>query len=68
MKGPEPHFIEDGKVIEKTLKCLEAWEIKARSLLRAKTSSVAIYVDDSDSQVPFSVPSFYPDPEYLVDS
>jgi hypothetical protein len=33
-----------------------------------KAPSVTISIDDSDSQVPFSAPSFYPDPDYPMDS
>jgi hypothetical protein len=50
-------FIEDEEVIKKTLKHLGLWEVKARPPPRAKGTSVTIYLDDSDSQVPFSTPS-----------
>ena len=33
-----------------------------------KVPFVTISIDDSDSQVPFSAPSFYPDPEHPMDS
>ena len=44
-------FIEDEGVIEKILKHLELWEMKARPPPRAKTPLVTIYLDDSDSQI-----------------
>jgi hypothetical protein len=59
--------IKDEKVIEKILKYLGLWDLKARPLPKLKVSSLSICIDDSDSQVPFSAPSFYPDPDYLVD-
>jgi hypothetical protein len=45
-------FIEEEKVVEKTLKHLELWEMKARPPSRAKTPSVTIYLDASDSHLP----------------
>ena len=33
-----------------------------------KLPSVTISIDDSDSQVPFSAPPFYRDPDYPMDS
>ena len=60
-------FIEDEEVIEKILKHLELWEMKARPPPRAKTPSVTIYLDDSDSQIS-SPDSFYADPDYPMDS
>jgi len=45
MEGPEPHFIEDEEVIEKILKHLELWEMKARPPPGAKTPSVTIYLE-----------------------
>jgi len=35
---------------------------------KVKPPSVTISIDDSDSQVPCSAPSFYPDPDYPMDS
>jgi hypothetical protein len=61
-------FIEDEEVIKKILKHLGLWEVKARPPPRAKGTSVTISIDDSDSQVPFSAPPFYQDPQYPVDS
>ena len=68
-------FIEDEEVIEKILKHLELWEMKARPPPRAKTPSVTIYLDDSDSQIfrpcsrqVSSPDSFYADPDYPIDS
>ena len=68
-------FIEDEEVIEKILKHLELWEMKARPPPRAKTPLVTIYLDDSDSQI-FRLCSrqvsfadfFYTDPDYPIDS
>jgi hypothetical protein len=61
-------FIKDEGVIEKILKHLGLWDLKARPPPKVKVPSVTIYLDDSDSQVPFSTPSFYPDPEHPMDS
>jgi len=61
-------FIEDEEVIEKILKHLGLWDLKLRHPPKVKAPSVTISIDDSDSQVPFSTPPFYPDPEYLVHS
>jgi len=60
-------FIEDEEVIEKILKHLGLWEMKARPPPRAKTPLVTISLDDSDSQVS-SPDSFYADPDYPTDS
>jgi hypothetical protein len=54
-------FIEDGEVIEKILKHLVLWDIKARPPPRAKRPTVAIYLDDSESQMT-SPDSFYAHP------
>ena len=61
-------FIEDEVVIEKILRHLGLWEVKVRPLPKEKVPSLSISIDYSDSQIPFSGPSFYPDPEYPVDS
>lgn len=61
-------FIEDEEVIEKILKHLGLWDLKARPPPNVKAPSVTISIDDSDSQVPFSAPPFYPDPDYPMDS
>ena len=60
-------FIGDEEVIEKMLKHLGLWELKVRPPPKLKAPSVTISIDDSDSQVPFSIPSFYPDPIYPTD-
>jgi hypothetical protein len=57
-----PAFIEDEEVIEKILKHLGLWDLKIRPSPKVKLSSVTISIDGSDSQVPFSAPSFCPDP------
>ena len=60
-------FIEDEEVIEKILKHLGLWDLKVRPPPKVKAPSVTISIDDSDSQVPFSAPPFYPDPDYPMD-
>jgi hypothetical protein len=59
---------EDEEVIEKILKHLRLWEVKARHPPKVKAPSATIPIDDSDSQVPFSAPPFYQDPDYPMDS
>ncbi len=44
-------FIEDEEVIEKILKHLGLWEVKARPRPKVKAPFPTIYLDDSDSQV-----------------
>ena len=61
-------FIEDEEVIEKILKHLGLWDLKVRPPPKVKAPSVTISIDDSDSQVPFSAPPFYLDPDYPMDS
>jgi hypothetical protein len=61
-------LIEDREVIEKLLKHLSLWEVKARPPPNVKAPSVTISIDDSDSHISFSAPSFYPDPDYPMDS
>jgi len=60
-------FIEDEEVIEKILKYLGLWDLKARPPPRAKTPSVTICLYDSDSQIS-SPDSFYAHPDYPIDS
>ena len=60
--------VEDEEVIEKILKHLGLWDLKVRPPPKVKAPSVTISIDDSDSQVPFSAPPFYPDPNYPMDS
>jgi hypothetical protein len=55
-------FIADEEVIEKILKHLALWDLKVRPPPKAKAPSARISIDDSDSQVPFSAPPFYPYP------
>jgi hypothetical protein len=60
-------FVEDEEVIEKTLKHLELWDMKTSLPPRAKTPSVTIHLDVSDSQISF--PDFlYADPDYPTGS
>jgi len=54
-------------VIEKILKHLGFWDLKVRPPPKVKAPSLTISIDDSDSQVQFSTPPFYPDPDYPVD-
>ncbi|MDI6755782.1 MAG: hypothetical protein QME78_15470 [Thermodesulfobacteriota bacterium] len=61
-------FIEDEEVIEKILKHLGLWDVKARPPPKGKVSSPSISIADSDSQIPFSALSLHPDPDYPVDS
>ncbi len=61
-------FLEDEEVIEKILRHLGLWEVKVRPPPKEKVLSLSVSIDYSDSQIPFSGPSFYPDPEYPVDS
>jgi len=68
-------FIEDEEVIEKILKHLGLWEMKARPPPKPSASLVTIHFDYSDSQIfrPCSrqisfADSFYADPDYPIDS
>jgi hypothetical protein len=48
---------------------IQEWSTTAAEFLALKkTPSITIPIDYSDSQIPFSTPSFYPDPEYPMDS
>lgn len=47
---------------------LSNWEMKARPPPKGKALSRSISTDHSDSQIPFYALSFYPDPDYLMDS
>jgi len=51
-------FIEGEEVIKKILKHLGLREVKARPPPKEKAPSSSISMNDSDSQVPFSTPSF----------
>ncbi len=55
------------EVIERVLMHLGLWDLKVRPAPKLKASSKKISIDDSDSQVPFSVPLFYPDADYPMD-
>jgi hypothetical protein len=61
-------FIEDEEVIEKILKHLGLWDLKVRPSPKAKAPAVTISTHNPGSQVSFSAPSFYRDPEYPMDS
>jgi len=56
-------FVKDEEVIKKILKHLGLWDLKVKLPSKVKASSVTISIDYSDSQVPFSAPPFYPDPD-----
>ena len=60
-------FIEDEEVIEKILKHLGLWEMKARPPPNRSASLVTMHFDYSDSQISFA-DSFYADPDYPIDS
>ena len=60
-------FIEDEEVIEKILKRLGLWGVKARPPPRLKAPFPTIYLDDSESQI-LSPDSFYVHPDYPMDS
>jgi hypothetical protein len=49
-------------VIEKILKHLGLWDLKVRLPPKLKAPSVMISIDDSDPQISFSAPLFYPNP------
>ena len=51
--------MKDEEVIEKILKHLDLWDLKVSPPAKVKAPSVTTSIDDSDSQVPFSAPSFY---------
>ena len=59
-------FIEDEEVIEKILKHLGLWKIKARPPPKVKTPSMRIQLDYSDSQIS-SPDSFYAHPDCPMD-
>ncbi len=58
--------IEDEEEIEKLLKHLGALDLKVRRP-QSEGLFATMLIDDSDSQVPFSAPSFYQDPDYPMD-
>ncbi len=55
-------------MIENILKHLGLGDIMARPPPKVKAPSLMISIDDSDSQVPFSIPPFYPGPDYPIHS
>jgi hypothetical protein len=59
-------FIEDEEVIEKILKYLGLWDMKARPPPMPKASLVTMHFDYSDSQRSSS-DYFYADPDYSMD-
>ena len=61
-------FIMDERLVGNILKDLELWEMKARLPPEVEVPSITISIDDSDFQIPFSAPPFYPAPDYAMDS
>jgi hypothetical protein len=66
MEGPELHFSEDEKVMEEIPRLPGLWDLEVRSSPNVKASYATISVNDSDFQLPFSVPPFYPKCKNLV--
>ncbi len=60
-------FIEDKEMIGKILKHLGLWGLKVSPSPKEKAPSGTISIDDSDFEVPCSVPPFYSDPDYPMD-
>jgi hypothetical protein len=50
-----------------TLNHVGLWEVKTKPPIKGKAPSPSISLDDLDSQVPFSAPSFYANPIYPAD-
>ena len=63
----KPNHTEDGEVIEKLLKHLGLWEVKARPPPKVTVPSETIYLDDSESQI-LPSDSSYVHPDYPMDS
>lgn len=51
-------------MIEKFIKHLDLLDLEVKPPPMVEASPATISIDDSDSQVPFSAPPFYPDPEH----
>jgi hypothetical protein len=60
-------FIEDEEVIQKILRHLGLWDLKARPPPKVKAPSETIYLDDSESQ-DLPSDSFYAHPDYPMDA
>jgi hypothetical protein len=60
-------FIEDEEVIQKILRHLGLWDLKARPPPKVKAPSETIYLDYSESQ-DLPSDSFYAHPDYPMDS
>jgi hypothetical protein len=60
-------FIEDEQVIEKILKHLDLWEMKARPPPKANGPPLNVHIDYSDSQLPPSEEYLYSDPDYPIE-
>ena len=61
-------FIEDEQVIEKILKHLGLWEMKARPPPKINTPALNVHIDYSDSQLPSSEDYLYTDPDYPIEA
>jgi hypothetical protein len=62
-------FIEDEEVIQKILKHLDLWDIKARpTLKRANAPPCECHIDYSVSQVPSCKDYLYCDPDYPIET
>ena len=61
-------FIEDEQVIEKILKHLGLWEMKARPPPKTNTPALNVHIDYSDSQLPSSEDYLYTDPDYPIEA
>ena len=60
-------FIEDEQVIEKILKHLGLWEMKARPPPKANMPQPNVHIDYSDSQAPPCEDYLYCDPDYPIE-
>ena len=61
-------FIEDEQVIEKILKHLGLWEVKARPPPKANAPPLDIHTEYSDSQLPLCEDHLYYDPDYPIET
>ena len=61
-------FIEDEQVIEKILKHLGLWEMKARPPPKTNAPALNVHIDYSDSQAPPSEDNLFHDPEYPIEA
>jgi hypothetical protein len=59
--------IEQPEIIQKILKHLGLWEVKARPPPKTNASPKGVHIDYSDSQVPTSDEYLYTDPDYPIE-